>query len=142
LTKALSRLLTESVTLIPGVIGLRYAENTGVAFGLLAGQPRLLGIFSLILSAAGVWYLHRRPLKKWPMISAMLMLGGAVGNMIDRFLWGYVVDMVEFLFVRFAIFNLADAALCCGCALMAFSLVFRPRDWSDTHHGSTDEHPL
>jgi len=132
----------ETVVLIPGVVGLRYAQNTGMAFGLLSGMPQLLGVFSLMAVAAGLWLVHRRPLKRWPMVCAMLMAGGAAGNMIDRLFQGYVVDMVELLFIRFAIFNLADAALCVGCGLMAFSLLFRPTDWSDMKHGTANDDAL
>ena len=69
-------------------------------------------------------------------IAAMLMLGGAVGNMLDRFFRGYVIDMFEALFVDFAIFNVADAALTVGTALMALSLLTCPEEWRDTHDGS------
>jgi len=71
----------------------------------------------------------------------MLMLGGAVGNMIDRLFTGYVVDMIEVLFIDFAIFNVADAALTVGCLLMAWSLIFRPDDWSEKH-GNTKGNPV
>ena len=70
-------------------------------------------------------------------VAAMLMLGGAAGNMIDRLVHGYVVDMFEVLLFRFAIFNVADAALTVGCVLMAVSLLLRPDDWSEKKHGST-----
>ena len=61
----------------------------------------------------------------------MMMLGGAVGNLIDRVFLGYVVDMVEVLFVSFAIFNVADMFLTIGCILMAASLLWRPQEWSE-----------
>lgn len=143
LTKVLAVGLGEhAVTLIPGVLGLRYAQNTGMAFGLMSGMPRLLGVFSLLAVAAGLWAIHRHPMKTWPMVAAMLMVGGAAGNMFDRLFQGYVVDMVEVLFVRFAIFNLADAALCLGCGMLAFSLLLRPSDWSDTKHGTANDDVL
>ena len=97
ITKVLSdRIPPEGVPLIPGVIGLRYTRNTGAAFSML---PPLM------------------------MTGLMMMLGGAAGNMIDRFATGYVPDMIEFLFVDFAIFNVADTFLCIGCALTALSLL-------------------
>lgn len=82
----------------------------------------------------GLIALRRYRLGPLPSVAAMLMLGGAAGNMIDRLLHGYVVDMFEVLLFRFAIFNVADAALTVGCALMAASLLFSPKDWSDTRH--------
>lgn len=141
LSKLAARHLTAAVTLLPGLVGLRYAENTGMAFSLLSGRPWLLGIFSGVCILLGWLTLRRYRLGKPAAIAAMLMLGGAAGNMIDRLLFGYVVDMIELLFVNFAIFNIADSALTIGCALMAWSLLFRPQDWSKTH-GNTKGNPV
>lgn len=141
LTKLAARQLTGAVTLIPDVLGLRYAENTGMAFSLLSGRPWLLGLLSAVLIAAGFLVLRRFHLGTPARIAAMLMLGGAVGNMIDRLFTGYVVDMIEVLFIDFAIFNVADAALTVGCVLMAWSLLFRPKDWSEKH-GNTKGNPV
>ena len=140
LTKHWARGLTQPMTLIPGVIGLRYAENTGMAFSLLSGQPWLLGVLSAVLITAGWLVLRRYRLGRLSRVAAMLMLGGAVGNMIDRFFTGYVVDMIEVLAFRFAIFNVADACLTVGCCLMAVSLLFKPDEWSEKH-GNTEGNP-
>lgn len=141
LTKHWARGLTQPMTLIPGVIGLRYAENTGMAFSLLSGQPWLLGVLSAVLIIAGWLVLRRYRLGRLSRVAAMLMLGGAVGNMIDRFFTGYVVDMIEVLAFRFAIFNVADACLTVGCCLMAVSLLFKPDEWSEKH-GNTEGNPV
>ena len=74
----------DGVVLIPGVIGLRYAENQGIAFSLLSGHPRLLGILSLLLIAAGYVWLRKKDFGTFPMIGLALMAGGAAGNMADR----------------------------------------------------------
>ena len=105
----------DGVVLIPGVIGLRYAENRGIAFSLLSGHPRLLGILSLLLIAAGYVWLRKKDFGIFPMVGLALMAGGAAGNMADRLITGYVPDMIETLFVRFPIFNLADSCLTIGC---------------------------
>ena len=70
------------------------------------------------------------------MAGLMLMLGGALGNLADRLLTGTVTDMIELLFVRFAVFNVADACLTAGCALMIVSLLFRPGDWRGCADGA------
>ena len=119
----------DGVVLIPGVIGLRYAENQGIAFSLLSGHPRLLGILSLLLIAAGYVWLRKKDFGTFPMIGLALMAGGAAGNMADRLISGYVPDMIETLFVRFPIFNLADSCLTVGCVMLIISLLFRPKDW-------------
>ena len=126
------------LVLLPGVVALRYAENTGMAFSLLSGRPWLLGVLSAALIVLGALALRRYRLGALPSVAAMLMLGGAAGNMLDRLLRGYVVDMVETLFIQFPIFNLADACLTVGCVLMAWSLIFRPKDWSEKKHGDTE----
>ena len=131
LVKLLARQLTGQVVLIPGVLALNYTENTGMAFSLFSGRAWLLGVVSAVCIIGGWLTLRKYQLGAWSKVGAMLMLGGAVGNMIDRFLRGYVVDMFEALFVRFAIFNVADVALTVGTALMAVSLVFRPEEWRE-----------
>ena len=123
--------LTQRVTVIPGVLALTYTENTGMAFSLFSGRAWALGVVSAVCILVGWLALRRYTLGPWSKTGAMLMLGGAVGNMIDRFLRGYVVDMFEALFVQFAIFNVADAALTIGTALMAVSLIFRPDEWKE-----------
>ena len=119
----------EGITLISGVIGLRYAENRGIAFSLLSGYPRLLGVLSLVLIIAGYLWLRKKKLGSFPLTGLALMAGGAAGNMIDRLISGYVPDMIETLFVRFPIFNIADSCLTVGCVMLIISLLARPGDW-------------
>ena len=116
--------------LIPGVIGLRYAENQGMAFSLLSGHPRLLGVLSLVLIIAGYAWLRKKNLRTFPLTGLALMAGGAAANMADRLINGYVPDMIEILFVRFPIFNIADCCLSIGCMMLIISLLFRPKDWA------------
>lgn len=134
--KALARRLTGPVTLIPGVLGLRYSENTGMAFSLLSRHTWLLTLLSIALIGIGWAALRRYRLGPLSRLAAMLMLGGALGNLIDRLLLGYVTDMFEVLLFRFAIFNVADAALTIGGLLLAGTLLFCPQDWSakDAEH--------
>ncbi len=129
--KALCMGLAGPVTVIPGVLALTYTQNTGMAFSLFSGRAWALGVVSAVCILAGWLVLRRYTLGRWSRTGAMLMLGGAVGNMIDRFLRGYVVDMFETLFVEFAVFNVADAALTVGTALLAISLIFRPGEWQE-----------
>ena len=130
LMKALARTLTGPVTLIPGLIGLKYSENTGMAFSLLHQHTWLLTLASAALLVIGWLVLRRYQLGRLSRVAAMLMLGGAVGNLIDRLFVGYVVDMFELLLFRFAIFNVADVALTVGATLLAVTLLFFPKDWS------------
>ena len=117
----------EGQALLPGVVGLRYAENRGVAFSLLSGVPWLPGILSAVIIAGAFWVLRKKKLHPLAMTGLMMMLGGAAGNMADRFLQGYVTDMIEVLFTRFAIFNVADVFLCTGCGLVILRLLLSGR---------------
>ena len=132
ITKILAKGIPENgQTLIPGIVGLRYTENRGIAFSMLSGVPWLTGTASLLIIAAAFWFLRKRKLHPMTLAGLMLMLGGAAGNMVDRFVFGSVTDMIELLFVRFALFNPADAALTVGCALIMVHLLFgkdRPAD--------------
>ena len=121
----------DGIVLIPGVLGLRYAQNTGAAFSLLAGQPRLLGILNLAVIAAGFLWLRKKPLAAFPLAALALMAGGAAGNMIDRLVRGYVPDMIEALFVNFPVFNVADSCLTVGCGMLMISLLFRKKDYEN-----------
>lgn len=125
ITKSLApRIPPDGQVLIPGVVGLRYAENRGIAFSMLSGQPWIPGILSLAVIIAGFLFLRKKQLHPLALAGLMMMFGGAAGNMIDRFVRGCVPDMIEFLFVRFAIFNVADACLCAGCGLVIIRLLF------------------
>ena len=128
-TKRLALSLTEAVTLIPGVLGLRLTFNTGVAFSLFSGLPWLtVGLSAAVLVFGGL-LLRRYRLGALSGTAAMLILGGAVSNLLSRVIEGRVTDMIEVLLFRFAIFNLADTALTVGCGLMIVSLLFRPQEW-------------
>ena len=124
-TKLLAPRIPENgQVLIPGILGLRYAENKGIAFSLLSGVPWALGLLSLVIILAVFFFVRGKKLRAMTLTGLMMMLGGAAGNMVDRFIRGFVPDMIEFLFVRFAVFNVADMFLCVGCGLVILQLLF------------------
>ena len=112
--------------LIPGVLGLSYYENPGAFFGFLGGLDAarwLLSALKIAILGGILWYYNRLPLQKrlWLIrVPLILIFVGGLGNLIDRVTLGIVRDMLEFLFVRFAIFNLADVYVTVG----VFSLIF------------------
>lgn len=121
--------MDQAVELWLGVLRLVYAQNTGVAFGLMESFAFLPVVITLVMLAVGYLLLRPYKLGRWPKLCVGAILGGALGNLLDRILYGYVIDMVAFSFVDFAIFNLADAAICVGGVLLAASILFRPKDW-------------
>ena len=119
-----------NLALIPGVIALHPAKNTGMAMGMLQDNTLLILLASVALVGVCAWLLRdMRPCGLAP-VAISMMTGGAIGNMIDRLALGYVVDMFELLFIDFYIFNVADVGVVCGAILCGLSLLFRPQDWS------------
>ena len=125
---------TGHVTLIPGVLELTNIHSIGAAFSMLEHAPHwIFIIFALVFAAIAVFCLRRNVVHgkvgRW---SVVLVLAGAVGNCIDRILSGYVVDMFNFLFVRFAVFNLADVFIVvAGITLCLHVIFYRGDDGAD-----------
>lgn len=114
----------EHARLISGVLALTYRENRGVAFSFLEDKPLLIALLTaLLIGALAVWLIRDGSMNGLCACGVSLIVGGGVGNLIDRLLFGYVTDFVEVLFVRFAIFNVADCAICVGAALVILSLL-------------------
>ena len=107
-----------NMDLLPGIVELRYCLNDGMAFSMLAGkQTLLIGMTSVMLVVVAVM-LFTRKMPVWERISWTLILGGGVGNLIDRVLNGVVVDYINVLFMHSAIFNFADICVCVGVGLL------------------------
>ncbi|MBN2111961.1 signal peptidase II [Candidatus Woesearchaeota archaeon] len=101
-----------SKTVISNFLYIRYTENTGAGFGFLQGQNSLLAWLMLIFIGLVLYYYDRIPEKKSIVVFASLVLGGAVGNFIDRIYLGFVRDFIAFTF--WPSFNIADAAITIG----------------------------
>lgn len=115
-----------SMPLIEGVFNFTYCENRGAAFSILQGQTWLLvGVTSLIC-LAGIYFLFfsRRKFPVFPSIAVAIVLGGALGNLYDRVVLGYVIDMLDFCLINFAVFNAADSFVNIGVALFAVWILF------------------
>ena len=106
-----------AMTLIPGVLELRYFLNDGMAFSMLAGKQKLLIAATSLMLLGVLWMLFARKLTPLERVAWTLVLGGGIGNLIDRVLNGEVVDYINVLFMRFAVFNFADICVCVGVAL-------------------------
>jgi len=102
---------------IPGILRLRHLENDGAMLNILSGQQWLLAGIALVVSIALVMVLLRYNEGFMGTLGLSAVLGGAVGNLIDRvFNGGNVIDMFETRFIRFPIFNFADVFITLGCA--------------------------
>jgi signal peptidase II len=119
--------LGASFELVPVVLNIHYVRNTGAAWSMFSNSTLGLAIFSLLmLVVLGIWFWKTPADKRWQRLALCLMISGAVGNMIDRFRLGYVVDFLEL--PHWPVFNVADMLLCCGVALLAVALLWEERN--------------
>lgn len=114
-----------SVPFIPGVLRLTYAHNTGAAFSMLAGEQTLLiGItVAAMLVMLGI-LLRGKASNAFEHWGLAMIVGGGIGNLIDRVLNGYVVDYFDVVFMKFAIFNVADCFVVVGCICLFVGVLF------------------
>lgn len=123
--------LHESVTVIPGFFDLTHVRNTGAAFGMLnsiefAYKPAVMIAVALVaLAAVASYALTLPPEQRVARYGLALILGGAVGNLIDRATMGYVLDFVDVYWrgVHFWAFNVADSAITVGVVLMLLDVL-------------------
>ena len=113
-----------SVPIIPEVFQLTYLENPGAAFGMLQNNRWVFLIVSTVgILAVFLYLLMKRPASKLLCLSLSFIVGGGIGNMIDRVLLGYVVDFFDFCLINFAIFNVADSFVCVGAGLLSLWVI-------------------
>jgi signal peptidase II len=109
------------IVLIPGVLELIFRLNTGMAFSLLVDFPQVLTVVAAVASIAlSVVNLRMTSAALLPRLALALLLGGAVGNLIDRLRLGAVIDFVYVRLINFPAFNVADSALTIGVLLAAW----------------------
>lgn len=111
----------ETIPIIQDIFHLTYIENRGAAFSILQGKTVFLAILTsviliVILYALATKKMHTR-LGYW---SLLLVAGGAIGNLIDRLVRGFVVDMFDFRLIQFPVFNIADVFVTIGGILFVF----------------------
>ena len=110
--------------IIEDILHLTYVENTGAAFGMMKNARWIFMITSTVAIIGILAYMiYRTYIKKDKMhwmeaMSLSLIVGGGIGNMIDRTVLGYVVDMIDCRFINFAVFNVADSFVCIGAGVM------------------------
>ena len=134
--------LYESAPLLPGVVELLYIQNTGAGFSLLEGYTWVLTAVTAVLMAGIAVLLVRKifphPLAMWTLT---VILGGGIGNLIDRVRLGYVVDMFNLQFMDYPVFNVADILVVCGtiCFAIYYLLLYdrAPKtDKKEADHGA------
>lgn len=128
LTKAIvvsQMALYEEVPFLPGLIRFYHTRNTGAAFSMFSDNRWVFMVFSVIAMMIMTYLLVKFHGRHWLLsVSLAAVLGGGIGNMIDRVLSGYVVDFLDFQFMKFAVFNVADIFVTCGSVALAVYILF------------------
>ena len=113
-----------SISVIKDVFNLTYVENRGAAFGLFQNNQWVFIVVALIASIIGLYFLHSNKLSsKLGKLSVVLIIAGALGNLIDRIRLDYVVDYFDFVFIWNYVFNLADCFIVVGTFLLCIYVI-------------------
>lgn len=124
-------ILGQTIKIINNFFYLTYVQNKGAAFSILIGYRYILIIITFIF----LYYLHKcikkqKSFNKLEIISYGLLLGGIIGNLIDRIIYGYVIDYFDFMIFNynFPIFNLADSFIVIGCIILVINSYLKGED--------------
>ena len=130
----------DSIPLLRGVLHITHIENRGAAFGMLSEHRWVFLIISSLTILFLIFFLLRtRSRDPILLISLSMVLSGGIGNMIDRLILGYVVDMIDFCLIDFAVFNVADSFVCVGAALLFVAILFEAKEESPAAKPTVEE---
>ena len=114
----------DTVPIIEDVFHFTYVRNEGAAFGILKDQRWVFLVVSTVaIIALSIYLWKNRNGSKLLNLGISFIIGGGIGNMIDRTLLGYVIDFLDFRLIDFAIFNVADSFVCVGVGLFALAVI-------------------
>ena len=113
-----------TLPIIENIFHFTYVENRGAAFGMLADHRWVFMILSVVgIAAIFVYLTVTKPKSWWMRLAQCFIVGGGVGNMIDRIARGYVIDFIDCRFIDFYVFNVADSFVCVGCAMFIIAVI-------------------
>ncbi|MFT5879352.1 MAG: signal peptidase II [Moritella sp.] len=134
--------LGESINLLP-VFSFTYARNYGAAFSMLADaggwQRWFFGVIAVTVSGLLIHWLRKQPATQyWSNVAYALILGGALGNLYDRIMHGYVIDFLHVYWndSHFPIFNLADTWICIGAAMLVLEAIMESKNNKESSNDS------
>lgn len=133
----------DSIPIINNILYITSHRNRGAAWGILQGQMWLFYAITLVVIFAIIYYIQKAAKGKWLLgISLALMLGGAIGNFIDRVFRKEVVDFIHtFIFgYNFPVFNVADSSLCIGVVLLMIVMLRDERETKEKSYGENGTH--
>ena len=117
----------ESISVLGDFFRLTFVKNTGAAFSMLSGERAFLIALPLVIVAGALWYFSKHP-GKHPLfyIAWTMILAGGIGNLIDRAVFGWVTDMLDFSIFP-PVFNVADIGVTVGCGLFMIYILMEER---------------
>lgn len=130
-----------ALVLIPGVLELTYLKNTGAAWGMFQGAriPFILLTVAFLILCLWFYKKKRGELAKLSRIILLLIFSGALGNLIDRVVLGYVRDMIYFSLINFPVFNVADSAIVIGAILLVLETLLTKNGLLDVLEKTLDK---
>ena len=116
--------LGQSVSVIPGILKFTMTYNRGTIWGIGQGGNFIFAIIAIVVVIIILVFAPQLATSLGSKIAIGAILGGAVGNLIDRFARGFVIDFIEFGFVKFPVFNVADMGIVLGAITLAIFMLF------------------
>ncbi len=119
----------ESKTIIEGFFFLTYVQNRGAAFGIMQGQSYFFLICGTVVISGMIFYYLKYPVERFVSLSMALIAGGACGNLLDRWRYGFVVDFFDLGW--WPVFNIADMGIVCGSIALVLYLFMKEEEKKD-----------
>lgn len=120
-----------SVTVIDNILNFTYVENRGVAFGMFSGMRWVfIALTALLICAIIIYMFKRKPQSKLFYVCVALIIGGGIGNLIDRIFYGYVIDYISLSFFS-PVCNFADYCITIGTALLVIYVLFFSKEFNE-----------
>ena len=113
-----------SIPIIQNVFHLTYVENRGAAFGMFQNNQIIFVIVAIVASIFGLYYLHTKKMNFIGKFGIVLIISGAIGNLIDRVRLGFVVDYFDFRIIWEYVFNVADVFVVVGTIMLCIYILF------------------
>lgn len=117
-----------SIPVIDNIFHLTYVENRGAAFGMFQNNQIIFIVVALVASIFGLYYLYKKEVNLLGKTAIILIISGAIGNLIDRVRLGFVVDYFDFRIIWDYVFNIADVFVVVGTILLCIYIIFFKND--------------
>ena len=123
-------LLGSRITIIPNILYITYVRNTGAAFSILRNNTFILIMLTIVIIGFLFFYLKDKEIRKLENIGYGLILGGAIGNLLNRIIYGYVIDFIDIYIFKYdyPVFNIADIAIVVGVLLLIIDIIRGEKD--------------